>query len=982
MNRMRLRAARFEAASSSAATARVSRAGWRWLGPGNIGGRVRSIAIHPTSPSTMFTGSVSGGIWRSDDAAASWRPVNDFMANLSVSSIVIHPGNPDIMYAGTGEELGSALKRGNGIFGSTDGGVTWSQLPGTAGWTTVDRLAMSHDGTVLLASVFPRIYRSIDGGATFAATTPDVTGSVDMEFHPTDNTRAVIANNSGRAYYTRDGGLTWQASTIEPTWGRMEIAYARSQPETVYLITANGDVFLSADGGASYVRQQVHLDGDVKLRARQGWYNLCLWVNPRNPNHVIAGMVELFESTDGGVVWRTISGYWGAHGIHPDHHVIVEHPAFDNASNRTVYFGNDGGVYQAELTAGEYIWISRNENLGITQFYGAAGNAAGQIVGGTQDNGTLLYRPEQGANWTGIYGGDGGFSAADPTDSNVFYAELPYLLIVRSTDGGQSARTITGGISDAGKPGLANFIAPFILDPNEPNRMLAGGQSLWRTEDVKATLPTWSVMKPAGSGDGTISAIAVAAGNPDIVWVGHTYGFRALTKTTSGTAGSPSWTHVDSLPSGPMITRITIDPTNHNVVYVSRGGFGNTSIVRTDDGGLTWTDATGTGDTGLPEVPVRDVEIDALDPFTIYAATEVGLFVSPDRGTTWQLPNDGPANVSVDELFLMGTTLVAATHGRGLFALELGVGGTPAVALAPSPMTFAPHPVATESPGQPLRVTNTGSAPLTVQSLWLSGTDPNHFSVAWTACANTTLQPGASCDAFVSFTPWTAGTRSALVMTGTTAPGSPHNVMVSGVGSAAPVPSPWLSSDIGDVGIAGRASYTAGIFTAEGAGSEMWMTSDAFHFVHRPWTGDGDLVARVEELTKPSDATIARAGLMIRESLSPGSRHASLLLAADGPAEFRWRETTGGFTSSNEPPWGITAVPRWLKLSRRANLFTAYISSDGSSWTPVHTGATIAMAQTLDVGFFILRSGGTGFARTRLTNVQLAFPAGGTLPPG
>src|SRR5205814_2114581 len=113
-----------EAEQAIDAQAPITRAGWRWLGPDYIGGRVRSLIIDRTNPSKMFVGSVSGGIWRSDDAARSWRPVDDFMANLAVTAMAMDPTNPNIMYAGTGEGYRNydAVK-GAGIFKSTDGGI-------------------------------------------------------------------------------------------------------------------------------------------------------------------------------------------------------------------------------------------------------------------------------------------------------------------------------------------------------------------------------------------------------------------------------------------------------------------------------------------------------------------------------------------------------------------------------------------------------------------------------------------------------------------------------------------------------------------------------------------------------------------------------------------------------------------------------------------------------------------------------------------
>src|SRR5690348_3330401 len=110
MQRMRVRAQQMQAARAAQPANAVSPTAWRWLGPGDIGGRVRSIAISPLNSDTIFTGSVAGGIWRTDDGGASWKPVDDFMANLAVSAIVINPRNPSVMYAGTAESTGTTTR--------------------------------------------------------------------------------------------------------------------------------------------------------------------------------------------------------------------------------------------------------------------------------------------------------------------------------------------------------------------------------------------------------------------------------------------------------------------------------------------------------------------------------------------------------------------------------------------------------------------------------------------------------------------------------------------------------------------------------------------------------------------------------------------------------------------------------------------------------------------------------------------------------
>ncbi|HEX8772447.1 MAG TPA: Ig-like domain-containing protein [Pyrinomonadaceae bacterium] len=695
----------------------IQPAGWTWLGPGNVGGRIRSIVIHPTDTQTMWVGSVSGGIWKTTNGGASWVALDDFMANLAVSTMVIDPNDPNTLYAGTGEGFSnSGSRRGAGVFKTTDGGATWAQLPSTANinWLLVNRITISPDGQVILAGTATGIWRSTDGGANWSQRSTIRT--LDLNFDPTNGSKAIASGTAGAgARYSTDGGLSWTLATGLPTTGRIEVAYARSNTSVVYagVEINSGEVWRSSDGGQTYSL----VNTGTNYLGTQGWHNNIVWVDPTNPNIVIVGGIELWRSTNGGVNFTRISNSGSTPGTsaHADNHMIVESPLFNGASNKTVFFGNDGGIYRASdvytvgnnppsYTAG---WQELNNNLGITQFYGGAGNATtGYIVGGTQDNGTQRYTGGT-EGWNMTAGSDGGWCAADQADPNYFYGETQWMGIHRSTNGGVSSSLITNpslstGLTDA-VSNVPNFISPFILDPNNSNTLLAGGPNLWRSTNAKATPPSsvsWSIIKTTiGS---NISAIAVARGNSDIIWVGHNNG--NVYYTTNGTSASPTWTQVDTgAPGLPdrMVTRLIIDPTNSSRVYATFGGFLNNNVWRTDNSGATWTGIMG----NLPSLPVRTIAVWDKNPSFLYVGTEVGVYASADGGASWSGTNDGPNNCSVDELFWMGDKLVAATHGRGMFSINLAVNGAPSVSIT-SPATGARF-----APPATVQITATASDP-------------------------------------------------------------------------------------------------------------------------------------------------------------------------------------------------------------------------------------------------------------------------------
>jgi len=691
--------------------------GWTSLGPGNVGGRTRSVVIHPQNPNTMWAGSAGGGVWRTDNGGASWEPVDDLMANLAMGSMVMAPTDPNTIYAGTGEGFSNSdAMRGAGIFRTVDG-VNWRHLEATAKpeFYSVTRLSVSADGEVLLVATPQGILRSDDSDRLSWSHTQGVP-IADVKFHPTDSAQAVAGGlargaGDGGAYYSTDGGQTWKTASHAGAWsGRVELAYAAGDPSVVYASVqmATGQIWRSTDGGKTYSRRRSALaDGQpTDYLGDQGWYDNVVWAgHPTDTNFVIVGGIDLWKSTDGGNTLIDISTWWDPRSAHADHHFIVAHPGFDGNPNKAVFFGNDGGIFKTDdvETVGNDAdlpringWVELNNTYAVTQFYGGAGNAAnGTIIGGAQDNGTLRFTAVGGTeNWTEVFGGDGGYCAADPSDPDYFYGEYVFLNIHRSTDGGQTADYISGQtwngfdwvwkpppyrISDAMNRN-ALFIAPFVLDPNEPNRILGGGLALWRTNDAKTpntpnTGPSWRAIK--GSAGTTItgrpnyiSAIAVAQGNPDLIWVGHIDG--QVYWTDNGTDNNPVWERIDQTGPNPLSVRllcrrIAIDPSDHETVYVTFSGYARDNVWKTADGGRRWRDIGA----ALPEAPVHSLTIHPRKSEFLYVGTEVGIFASEDGGATWSPTNEGPTNCSVYELFWMGETLVCATHGRGMFQIDL-----------------------------------------------------------------------------------------------------------------------------------------------------------------------------------------------------------------------------------------------------------------------------------------------------------------------
>lgn len=700
---------------------------WQWLGPGNVGGRTRSLLIHPTTPSIMYAGGVAGGVWKSTDSGATWLPLADMMANLAIASLAMTPGQPQTIYAGTGEGFYNAdAVRGAGIFKTMDGGTTWTQLAATAtsDFYYVSKIVVSPNQPLrLYAATRTGVHRSIDGGTTWSVVRAATTarGFTDLVIRTDSATDVVFAAEgnfeAAKVYRNTDAGGagTWDVVLADgASMGRTTLALAPSNQDVVYALSASNasgttedglyKVFRSTTGGASgsftarwtqdgvatklgnlLLTNPVYANlvacgfGSSNAWYNQGWYDNVIAVDPTNPDVVWAGGIDLFRSSDGGASWGLASFWWfdspGPSFSHADQHVLAFHPAYDGTSNQVLYVGNDGGLFQTENafagtvstdvcgnSVGSLTWKSLNENYGVTQFYAGAVYPDGlTFFGGTQDNGTVRGTTGGGANaWETISGGDGGYVAVNPTNTQVLYSEYTGLSLQKSTNGGTSWVASTSGITDTG----FLFIAPFTMDPSDPQRLWAGGTYPWRTTNGASG---WT---RAGTAiGGSVSAIAVAPTDANTVLVATSAGTIARSSSALSTTSATTW--ATAQPRTGYCSSVTFDPADRNIAYATYSTFGGAHVWKSTDAGATWSSIDGTGGSGIPDIPAHSVAVDPADSQRIYVGTDLGVFVSLGGGTTWAVENTGFANVVTEALVVRGSSLYAFTHGRGAFRVAL-----------------------------------------------------------------------------------------------------------------------------------------------------------------------------------------------------------------------------------------------------------------------------------------------------------------------
>ena len=675
---------------------------WEWLGPGNIGGRIRTILSDPDDPNIIWIGSVSGGIWKTTNGGSHWYKIDDFLPSLAISSMVFNSQNKNIMYAGTGESYAGDGLPGAGIFKSTDGGIHWSQLPSTDNndFRYVNRLCAHPDsGDVIYAVTNTKtLFKTIDGGVSWDSIGSFESIPLDVKIDPS-NVNEIYVGCRNALYISYDYGATWELQTtgtggkLPENPGRCEIGICQSSPNKIYIsMNRNkGELWTSTNNGSTWSL----INSGEEYLGKQGGYNNAIWVAPDNSDRLVVGGIDVYGSRNGGSWLRKISDWTHYHNggtaysAHADQHCIVPVSNYDSDDNPIILVGNDGGIQRNTDAWGinaPHSWENlATGTLGITQFYGGSATRTGSvIIGGAQDNDKLRYRASGSwsgpSNWYQATTGDGGFCAINYNNPSIIYGEYVHLSVQKSTDNGDSYSDAYSGITDVDSGATALFIAPLVMDPNNPNILVAGGSKIWRTTNGANT---WHEIRDTigsyinSSGNKIFlrcSAIDIAKDNSSCIWVGYEDGHIARTHN----AGL-SWIRVDNnsadLPNR-YVTDIAINPNNQNEVWVTFGSYNYNRVWFTDDDGITWQNRSGTAPNNLPAIQVNTIKVHPSNGNYIYVGTDMGVFASQDKGLNWSVTahypdNEGPVNTEVSELFWQGDEfLIAATHGRGMFRTE------------------------------------------------------------------------------------------------------------------------------------------------------------------------------------------------------------------------------------------------------------------------------------------------------------------------
>lgn len=704
--RERLAAARQIANALS--NTRVTALSWQERGPNNIGGRTRAILVDraDNTGNTVLAASVSGGIFRTTNflGASTWTPVAENMTNLAVTCLWQNRTNPDIIYAGTGEGWFNVdAVKGIGIFKSTDRGNTWTQLNSTRNFEYVQDLIQDNNNNLyaavrnISATGARGVQRSSDGGATWtqvlgAPIVGFATGrAADLEVASNGDlyatlgifTRTMVMKSPGTNGANTGALGTW--TEITPTHTaittRAEIAIAPSNPQKVYLAmvdsTTNKVISFYRSNNAGAVWDSLGAPDAIVNNGpnSQNWYNLILQVSPTNPDFVVLGGLHVGRSTDAGSSWANISS---PSGVHVDQHQLI----FINASSNLIVC-NDGGVYySSNADATTPTFANKNNSYNVTQFYAADYHPTNTnyFLAGAQDNNTQKFSSPGVNSTTPVVGGDGGFCHIRQTDGVLQIAATTNNNYYRSTNSGATWSSLGSVNNNRGQ-----FINPTDLDDAQ-NTLYCGDAAgkYYVITGLDATPAGTQVTLNDLGENRIVTAVKVDPITTNTVWFGtSSTGVAVLpmvVKVTNANTAAPTTTAF-TLPSvaGASVSSIDVDPNNGNHLLVTLSNYGTTNIFESTNGGTSWTDIDG----NLPDMPVRwglivpgGASVNGTNQGGLLIATELGVWYATagsGTATSWAPQNTNFPNVRTDMLKYRPSdrTVVAATHGRGLFTAQL-----------------------------------------------------------------------------------------------------------------------------------------------------------------------------------------------------------------------------------------------------------------------------------------------------------------------
>lgn len=698
----------------------VSGLSFRNVGPALTSGRVIDIAVNPNNHSQWYVAAASGGVWKTENAGTTFKPIFDGQNSYSIGCVTIDPSNEHTIWVGSGENNNQrSVAYGDGVYKSNDDGNTWTNM----GLKTSEHIGMitvdpTNSNIVYVAAYGPLwkeggergVYKTTDGGKTWnnILSVSSYTGVSEVHLDPRDpNVIYATAHQRMRHVFTYIGGgpesALYKSTNGGKSFnkvkggfpsgvdiGRIGMDISPVNPDIVYAIVeaqyGKNGIYKSVNRGASWNK--------VNDFSTSGNYYQELICDPKNVDKFYLMDTYGRYSSNGGKTIERMS----IKSKHVDDHCIWVDPT--NTDHWVM--GCDGGLYETWDHSGHW---SFKANLPITQFYKVAvDNDAPfyNIYGGTQDNfslggpaRTLSANGILNKDWFVTNGGDGFESQIDPTNPNIVYAQAQYGYLVRYDKVSGESIFIQ---PQPGKDEAAfrwNWDAPLLISPHNPKRLYFAANKLFKSDDrgnswtamskdltqqidrnkEKVMGKVWSVdavMKNRSTTIyGNIVALDESPKREGLLYVGTDDGLIQISEN-----GGDSWRKVSSIKGVPETTYVNMlvaSPTDENVVYAvfnnhKRGDF-KPYVFKSNDKGKSWTDISS-------NLPVRGstyaLAQDHINPDLLFVGTEFGAFFSPNGGEKWIQLKSGLPTIAVRDIALQRRDgdLILGTFGRGFYVMD------------------------------------------------------------------------------------------------------------------------------------------------------------------------------------------------------------------------------------------------------------------------------------------------------------------------
>ena len=676
-------------------TTNHSQADWKQLGADKLStswiqkgfglGRVNVVEFHPTTANTYFVGPVNGGVWKTTNNGQSWTCLTNDLPVMTVSDIVVNPLNPNTIYLCTGDRDGADVNWNHysmGIFKSTDGGQTWSQL-GPSFQISNQELTNSllinpSDTNSLTLAKGDGIFKSSNGGTSW---TNVQSGDFRQLLYKPGDTSIVYATSYkgldwAQVYRSTDGGTSWSQVTTLSESERIFLAVSPADSKVVMALVAEDktnnnygglhSLLKSTNDGASFVK--VHeptgancagniLSGEEDPNSPQcggqGFYDISMAIHPSNINNIYVGGVNGWYSTDGGVNWTNMNQWAtslpGVATVHADKHWMEFHPLVAGR----LFECNDGGVaYTDNPTNKNGMWVDVTNGMEITQFYRiAVANTKLSdffVVGGAQDNSVFVIEPND-INFIGT--GDGTNAQIDQVNEVIYATEQNgYMHRFDAVNGDQIISPTAKG----------PWVTSFQISPFNVKHLIAGYDTIFYSSDQGAN---WSPVTngPLVAANTYVSRVEMTPANAGTIYA-TVDGTNDIYYTHNFSVGSTASFTKITTPGFDPITDIEVDHKDKDHFWVTVGGYGSDQVFEYKNGNFTKMN------TGLPDVPVLCIRQDTSNQ-VLYLGTDLGMFFREPADTQWEPFDKGLPNVNVSDIEINYTAkrIYAGTYGRGVW---------------------------------------------------------------------------------------------------------------------------------------------------------------------------------------------------------------------------------------------------------------------------------------------------------------------------